>query len=494
MARPPALQPELDAVIIGAGFSGLGMAICLKQDAPQRQFMLFEKSAGVGGTWRENTYPGVACDVPSHLYSFSFDQKPDWSRMYAPGPEIWAYLEACADKHGVRPHLRFNMAVTGLTWEEAHGFWRVRLSTGENVTARSVVCGAGGLHVPAFPDAPGRERFAGPAMHTAQWRDDVDFAGKTVAVVGTGASAIQVVPEVAKTAAKVLVFQRTPPWILPKMDRPISGWERRLFAAFPPAQEAFRRFIYVMMELRALNFVKARPRGGLAERWALAHIAAQIKDPALRAKVTPDYVIGCKRILISNDYYPALAQPHVRLITEAVSEIAPEGLRTASGLHQADVIIWATGFKPFEVLTGIAVQGLNGRMLQDEWTARGPGTYLGITTEGFPNLFFLMGPNTGLGHNSMIYMIESQIAHVMAGLSAIENSAGVLEVRAEAQSAFGEEIAAQLKQSVWGSGCKSWYVTPDGRNFTTWPGFTFDYRRRAKQLDFERYRLRGAGQ
>jgi cation diffusion facilitator CzcD-associated flavoprotein CzcO len=436
----------------------------------------------------------VACDVPSHLYSFSFDQKPDWSRMYAPGGEIWAYLEDCAERHGVMPHLRFNSAVKELIWNEAHGHWRVGLASGEVFTARSVVCGAGGLHVPAFPDVPGREGFAGPAMHTAQWRDDVALTGKTVAVVGTGASAIQVLPELAKTAGKVLVFQRTPPWILPKMDRPMRAWEQRLFSAFPPAQEAFRRFIYLMMELRAINFVKARPRGGLAERWARGHIAAQIKDPALRAKVTPDYVIGCKRILISNDYYPALTQPHVSLITDAVTEVTPEGLKTAEGLHQADVIIWATGFKPFEVLSGLNVQGVGGRRLQEGWATKGPGTYLGITTVGFPNLFFLMGPNTGLGHNSMIYMIESQIAHAMAGLSAIENSAGVLEVREEAQAAFGAEIDARLKQSVWGSGCQSWYVAADGRNFTTWPGFTFEYRRRTKAIDWERYRLRGAGQ
>jgi cation diffusion facilitator CzcD-associated flavoprotein CzcO len=493
MASPPDTHPELDVAIIGAGFSGLGMAIQLKRQTPQRRFMVFEKAAGVGGTWRENTYPGVACDVPSHLYSFSFDQNPSWTKAYAPGAEIKAYLDACADRHSVREHLRFNTPVTSLQWDETIGLWRVGLSSGQTLTARAVVSGAGGLHVPAFPEVPGRDRFAGPTMHTAEWRDEIDLAGKTVAVVGSGASAIQVVPQIAKTAGHVLVFQRTPPWILPKMDRAMKPWEQKLFRTIPLAQEAYRRLIYLTMEIRALNFVKARPRGSLAERWALAHIASQIPDPALRSKVTPDYVIGCKRILISNDYYPALARPNVILINDGVTAVTETGLHTPSGSYPADVIVWATGFKPFAALDGMMVKGIGGRHLNAEWETRGPTTYLGITTAGFPNLFFLMGPNTGLGHNSMIYMIESQIAHVMAGLSAIENTRGVLEVKESAQAAFGHEVQDRLEQSVWGAGCKSWYVTPDGRNFTTWPGFTFEYRNRTKRLDWEHYRLRGAG-
>jgi cation diffusion facilitator CzcD-associated flavoprotein CzcO len=479
---------DLDVVIIGAGFSGLGMAIALQAQGG-RSFVVLEKGAGVGGTWRENTYPGCACDVPSHLYSYSFEPNPHWSRMFATQPEILAYLESCADRHGVRDRIRLNTAVTGLTWQPDAARWRVETADGRALTARVVVAGAGGLHVPAFPEAPGVDTFSGPAFHTAQWRSDVDLTGKRVAVVGTGASAIQVVPEIAKVAGRLTVFQRSPPWIMPKADRTMQSWEKRLFSALPGTQEALRRWIYLMLEVRALNFVKARPRGGIAERMARRHIAAQIADPALRAKVTPDYVVGCKRVLLSNDYYPALTQPNVSLVTEAVREVTPGGLVTADGVaHAADVIVWATGFKPFEVFSGIAVTGRDGRRLDAEWSDHGPQTLLGVSAAGFPNLFFLMGPNTGLGHNSMIFMIESQIAHVMDALAALDSTgAAAIEPRGDAQAAFADEIAERLRQSVWGSGCRSWYVGADGRNFTTWPGFTFEYRRRTKRISAEDY-------
>jgi cation diffusion facilitator CzcD-associated flavoprotein CzcO len=485
---------DFDVAIAGTGFSGLGMAIALKREA-KRSFVVFEKAASVGGTWRENDYPGCACDVPSHLYSFSFEQNPNWSRMFPTQPEIRAYLEATADKYRVRDNIRFNTAVTAARWDDAAQLWRVETSDGRVTTARVFVSGMGGLHVPQFPDLPGRESFAGASFHSAQWRHDVALEGKRVAIIGTGASAIQIAPAIAPKVAQLTLFQRTPPWVMPKMDPEIPEKRRAQFRRSPLRQRMFRRFIYAMMESRAPSFLSASKSGAQMTRMGKAHIASAIQDEALREKVTPSYRVGCKRILISNDYYPALARANVSVVTEPIAAIAPEGVVTADGAtHGADVIVYATGFKPMDVITNVAITGPGERSLNEEWRD-GPQAHWGIAVAGYPNFFLLMGPNTGLGHNSMVFMIESQIAYIMNALAELDaRGAASLEPLADAQRAFNEDIEAKLAKSVWGSGCKSWYLSPDGKNRTLWPGYTFEYRWKTRRIRPEDYAFTPAKQ
>jgi cation diffusion facilitator CzcD-associated flavoprotein CzcO len=478
---------DCEVAIIGAGFSGLGMAIALKRE-DARSFIVLEKADDVGGTWRENRYPGCACDVPSHLYSYSFEPNPDWSRMFSPQPEIWDYLRHCATKYAVSPHIRFNSDVARAAWDEPASLWRITTRDGRTLSARALVCGMGGLHVPAMPDIAGRDDFAGLAWHSARWRHDVDLAGQSVGVIGTGASAIQIVPAIARKVKSLALYQRTPAWIAPRLDRPIAAWEKRLFRALPFTQELWRRLIYLIMEARAAHFLKPRASGGLMERTARRHLERQIRDPELRAKLTPDYAIGCKRVLISNDFYPALRRANVELVTEPIEAIGPAGVRAGGAERAHDALIYATGFRPFDVLGDLTIQGEGGRSLNEDWAA-GPHAYLGMVAPGYPNLFFLMGPNTGLGHNSVIYMIESQIAFVTDYLRALDGRGLThLNLRRERHVQFNAELQEKLKRSVWGSGCRSWYLSADGLNRTIWPGRTFEYRaktRRIRMSDFE---------
>ncbi|WP_269716209.1 flavin-containing monooxygenase [Caulobacter sp. NIBR2454] len=477
-------KPDVDVAILGSGFSGLGMAIALLKDG-RRDFVILEKAASVGGTWRDNTYPGCACDVPSHLYSFSFEPNPEWSRMYPTQPEIRAYLERVADKYDLRPYLRFGKTVTDLTFDEAGGFWKVTSDDGQTLTARVVVSGTGGLSRPVLPSIKGMDSFKGKAFHSAWWDHDEDLTGKTVAVIGTGASAIQFVPQIAPKVKSLTLFQRTPPWIVPKLDRPMHGWEKALFKAAPVFQKLLRGFIYTRMESRAAAFVFKPEAMAKSEALARQYIDAVITDPALREKVTPNYRMGCKRILISNDYYPALNRENVALVTDGIAEITPSGVRTTDGIeHKADVIIYGTGFAATDALSPTQVHGRGGRHLNAEWAA-GAQAYLGVTVSGYPNFFMLMGPNTGLGHNSIVYMIESQIRHVMDGLRRMEAAgAAWMDPKREAQNQFNAFVQERVGKTVWNSGgCKSWYLTADGRNTTIWPGFTFDYRRRVKAVD-----------
>jgi cation diffusion facilitator CzcD-associated flavoprotein CzcO len=490
MADGSAFTPPgaaVDVAVLGAGFSGLGMAYHLKKEA-KRSFLVLEKAQDVGGTWRENSYPGCACDVASPLYSFSFAQNPNWSRMFSTQPEIWAYLRDFAVQNDLGAHIRFGAEVAGAQWDDTAGLWRIALRTGEIVSARVIASGMGGLHIPAFPEVQGVGRFAGPAFHSAQWRHDVDLTGKSVAVIGTGASAIQFVPQIQPTAAKIHLYQRTAPWILPKLDRPFAAWEKRLFAAAPVTQEALRRWVYLTNEIKAFAFIQQNPK--LIEKtqhMALEHLNAQIADPALRKRLTPDYAIGCKRVLISNDYYPAVAQPNVEIVTDPIREITADGVTTIDGTaRKADVLIYGTGFQPMNV--EIDFVGRDGRSLaQDAWKDR-PRAHLGLTVAGFPNLFFLMGPNTGLGHNSMVYMIESQIAFVIDALTQMDaRGARAIEVKGEAEAAFNTELQEKLSRTIWASGCRSWYVKVDGGNATTWPSFTFQYRKRTKAVPVSLY-------
>jgi cation diffusion facilitator CzcD-associated flavoprotein CzcO len=477
---------DTDVAIIGSGFSGLGMAIRLKQ-AGLNDFLVLERAGEVGGTWQANTYPGCACDVPSHLYSFSFALNPDWTQTYSTQPEIWDYLRRCADEFGVRPHVRVNTAVEAATWREDH--WELE-TTGGTVTARVLVAGMGPLTEPKIPAIPGLDDFPGPVFHSARWDHGSDLEGKRVASIGTGASAIQYVPAIQPEVARLHVFQRTPPWVLPHTNRPIRDWERRLFRAVPAVQRLLRAGIYAGREALVLGFVKHTGLMKVLERAARAHMARQIDDPELRAKVTPDYTIGCKRILPSNHWYPTLTKPNVELVTDGISEVRGNRIVTADGRErEVDAIVLGTGFEVTDIPAAHRVRGRGGTLLDDLWHGS-PRAHLGTSVAGFPNLFFLLGPNTGLGHSSMVYMIESQIAHVMAALEHMRaHGAETIEVTEQAQARSNAELERRLEGTVWNSGCASWYLDRTGRNATIWPDWTWRFRRRVAQLDPSEYRL-----
>lgn len=480
---PRGADTDVNVAIVGSGFSGLGMAIRLKQEG-RGSFLIFEKAPSIGGTWRDNHYPGCACDVPSHLYSFSFEQNPLWSRKYSPQAEIQQYLERCIDKYGLRRHVRLGTEVTRAEFDEEAALWRVTLGDGSVVTARHVVFGIGALSRPAYPKIDGIDHFRGRIFHSAEWDHGYDLDGKRVAVIGTGASAIQIVPQIASRVSKLSVFQRTPPWVLPKPDRSISRLEQRLFQAFPALQNLYRFGIYCTHELRVLGFAIHPSIMNAARALGHAQIRRQIRDPELRRKVTPQYMPGCKRVLIANDYYPALARSNVDLVTEAISRVTEKGIITADGReHELDAIVYGTGFRVTDLLTPLAVIGRGGTDLNEVWKDR-MQAYLGTAVSGFPNFYMLLGPNTGLGHSSMIYMIESQIEIVLRAMRAIERRGGrVAHVKAHAQERFNAELQPRLQRSIWASGCQSWYLDAAGHNATAWPGFTFEFRMRALAFD-----------
>ncbi|WP_018348114.1 flavin-containing monooxygenase [Longispora albida] len=464
-----------DVIIIGAGFAGLGMAIALKK-AGRDGFLLLEKAPDLGGTWRDNTYPGCACDIQSHMYSYSFEQNPSWTRMFPRQQEIWDYLRHCAGKYGITPHIRYGSEVREATWAGDH--WELVTTSGDRHTARAVVLGIGALHVPRYPEIKGLDSFGGRAFHSARWDNGLDLTGKRIAVIGTGASAVQFVPQIAKVAARVDVYQRTPPWVIPKPDRRLTRAEQAVFRALPAVQRLYRASIFWRLESRALGFVHPRLMGVAAAvaRW---HMRRQVKDPALRAELTPDYTIGCKRILISNDYYPALTRPNVSLITDEIREVTPDGIVT-DRLREADVIVYGTGFHVTDALDGQTITGPAGT-LGEAWRD-GMSAHLGISIAGFPNAFVLLGPNTGLGHNSVVYMIEQQVRYVMQALELLDR-ASAIEVRPEVQRRFAAEIQSRLDSAVWNTGCRSWYLDEHGVNRTIWPGFAWQYRNRVRRLD-----------
>ncbi|MGQ0530605.1 MAG: flavin-containing monooxygenase [Panacagrimonas sp.] len=479
---------HFDALIIGTGFAGLAMAIKLKQ-AGQNDFAVLERADEVGGTWRDNRYPGCACDVQSHLYSFSFEQNTDWTRMFAKQGEIWAYLRACSEKYGLGPHLRFGADVVGAAWDDAAQLWHLSTRDGRRFSSRVLISGMGALSNPAIPNIKGKDTFQGPQFHSAQWRDDVDLRGKRIAVIGTGASAIQFVPQIQKQAGRVDLYQRTPPWIVPKPDRAISAIERALFKRFPLLQNLYRKAIYWMLEARVLGFTVDPRLMKLFESVARLHIKRQIKDPALRAKLTPDYTIGCKRILISDDYYPALAQPNVEVISDGVREIRASSVVDSTGVErEVDVIIWGTGFQAADPVPRGVILGKNGIDILDAWS-QGAEAYKGTTMSGFPNLFFIVGPNTGLGHSSMVFMIESQVQYILQALETLRaRKAQTLEVKADALRRYNDTLQARIGKAVWNTGgCQSWYLDQNGRNVTLWPGATWQFRLQTRQFDGQHY-------
>jgi cation diffusion facilitator CzcD-associated flavoprotein CzcO len=489
------MRADYDVIIIGTGFAGIGMAIRLKE-AGIHNFVILEKDDGVGGTWRANQYPGAACDVQSHLYSFSFEPNPSWTRMFAPQGEILRYLEHCADKYGLKPHLRFHSEVKTGRFDEDSGLWRVTLQAGETLSARFVVTGTGGLSKPSYPDIKGLASFAGTVFHTARWQHDYDLRAKRVAVIGTGASAIQVVPAIVERVAKLKLFQRTPPWVMPKPDREIGPRERSLYARYPRLQRMQRKRLYWTLEARAVGFVVAPKIMTLVEQQGRDYLKERVKDPVLRRKLTPRYRIGCKRVLISNDYFEAVQHPNAELVTEGISEVRAHSVLTNDGReHEVDAIILATGFQAAEAVAPFELKGKGGLDLNEHWRA-GAEAYLGNTVAGFPNLFMIVGPNTGLGHSSMVFMIESQVQYTLEAIKlARAQKLQSIEVRREVQDHFNRDLQARMATTIWATGgCTSWYVTASGKNTTLWPGFTYDFRRRTQRFDAENYTLVGSAE
>jgi cation diffusion facilitator CzcD-associated flavoprotein CzcO len=477
---------EFGVAIVGTGFAGLGMAVRLLQSGV-RDLVVLERADDVGGTWRDNSYPGCTCDVPSHLYSFSFAPNPAWSRSFSPQAEILDYLRDCADRFGVRPYVRFGHEVRSARWDGAARRWRIATSQGE-IVARVLIAGMGPLSEPSVPDLPGLADFAGTTFHSARWDHDHDLTGERVAVIGTGASAIQFVPEIQPRVAGLTVFQRTAPWVVPRGDRTISDPEHWALRHVPGFQRAWRAAIYWGRETMVWAFMRPRIIRAL-QRVAGRHLARQVDDPALRAELTPDYTIGCKRILLSNDWYPALARPNVEVVGSDIAEIRPHAVVTADGAeHPADTIIFGTGFHVTDPPARDRLTGRDGVLLRDAWT-EGMQAYLGTAIAGFPNLFMLIGPNTGLGHSSMVFMIESQIAYVLDALRTMgERGLATVEVRPEVQAAFNADVQSQLVDSVWNAGgCRSWYLDDHGRNTTVWPGYTWRFRQRTRRFDLGSY-------
>jgi cation diffusion facilitator CzcD-associated flavoprotein CzcO len=481
----------LDVLIVGAGFSGICMGIKLLE-AGMKSFLIIEKSCEIGGTWWDNRYPGCACDIPSYLYSFSFAPSTEWTRMYPGQQEIHDYLKRCVERYGLAPYLRLNTRFQEAIWSESAGAWNVRAGNGMQIRARVLVSGMGALHVPRYPELPGLERFSGPAFHSSAWDHNVELDGKNVAVVGTGASAIQFVPQIAPRVGQLHLFQRTPPWIVPRLDFAFSEKWRRRFRSIPITRWALRQYIFWRQEIRVLGFLGNETFRKKVEAIALRHMSRRIKDPRLRAALTPNYQLGCKRVLVSDDYYPTLNRPNVELITEGIAEVCKHSIATRDGVKRpVDVLIYGTGFRATEPLIGCRIVGKGGVEIHDAWGKR-MTAYLGVTVNGFPNFFMLLGPNTGLGHNSVVLMIEAQVRYTMNCLKLMKHmKQHILEVRAEIQQRFVEEIYRRMSGTVWQSGgCKSWYQDQNTGEITTlWPGPVISYLRRMRSVSSSDYQL-----
>jgi cation diffusion facilitator CzcD-associated flavoprotein CzcO len=476
--------------IIGSGFGGLGTGIRLKREGIE-DFLILERAGDVGGTWRDNSYPGCACDVESHLYSLSFAPNPDWTDRYSRQPEIWAYLQRCARDHGLLPHVRFDHDVRSAAWDDEARRWSIETSRGA-LTAELLVMATGPLSAPAVPDLPGVERFQGRVFHSARWDHSFDLAGRRVAVVGTGASAIQFVPRIQPLVERLHLFQRTPAWVLPRPDKPIRPWQRRLFRRLPLLQRMLRLGIYSYRELSVVLFRHPWLMRRV-QRLARRNLETAIADPALRAKLTPRYTMGCKRVLLSSDYYPALARPNVELVTDGLAEVRQRSVVGGDGVERpVDAIILGTGFRVTDPPLSAHVRGRDGRTLREAWGGS-PRALWGATVAGFPNFFMLLGPNTGLGHSSVVYMSEGQIDHVMGALRHMRrHGVAALEPRPEAQAAFVANVDALMRGTVWtAGGCSSWYLDRTGRNSTLWPDFSWRFRCRAARFRPEQY-LMGA--
>ena len=459
-------------IIIGTGFGGLSMAINLKKAGVQ-DFIILERKETAGGTWRDNSYPGAACDVPARLYSLSAAPKTDWSRVYPTQPELKQYQEDVHAEFGLGKHTLFGHAVQKMAWQDDSKIWEVETDKG-TYTCNYLITANGGLSEPKDPEIKGLKTFKGKTFHSATWDHDYDLEGKRVAVIGTGASAIQFVPEVAHVAKRLDVYQRTPNWIIPRPDRAISRFEKVLLK-FPPYRQLMRLLVYLGHESRVFGIVINPFFMTLFQKVAERHIKRQVKDPELRAKVTPDYLIGCKRILISDEWYPTLCRDHVHLIDSGVSEIRENAVVDANGIERdVDVIIFGTGFHATENPIAGSIFGRDGRCLRDDWED-GEYAYLGVSVHGYPNLFMMAGPNTGTGHTSQIYLLERMSEYILKAIQPTLYNPCVLEVRKDVEDAWNEKLQKILAGSVWSTQCDSWYKHKSGKVTTMWPGFTFTY-------------------
>src|SRR6478672_5552556 len=479
-------------LVVGAGFAGLCAAIKLQEDR-ERDFLVIEKGADVGGTWRDNTYPGAACDVPSQLYSFSFAPNPDWSMSFSPQPEIHAYLRRVAEESGTLDRFRFGTTLESAAWDDEAQVWRGEVSdaTGRStLTSTTLVVGAGGLSEPRLPDIDGIDGFAGELFHSAAWDHSVDLAGRRVAVIGTGASAIQIIPEIQERVGHLDVYQRTAPYVLPRNDRRYGRLERLALRHVPGLQKLYRTAIYWGRETYVPGFT-LQPKLALpAKKMALANLAKGVPDPALREKLTPTFEIGCKRILISNTYYPALAADNVEVVTDRIAKVTGNAVVTEDGVERPiDVLIVATGFFTTELPITEHITGREGRTLAAQWRESGMAAYKGTTVPGFPNLFMLVGPNTGLGHSSMVFIIESQVEYLRDAIRTMDlHRYAAVEPTRPATDDWNADLQRRMERTVWSTGgCSSWYLDDHGRNTTLWPRSTFAFRKLLSAFDVAAY-------
>jgi len=500
--------------VVGSGFAGLGTAIALKRSG-RHDFVVLERASDVGGTWRDNSYPGCACDVPSHVYSFSFAPNPGWSRTFSPQEEIHAYLRRTAEQFGVLPQIRFGTELLDAQWLPDRQLWTLSTNNGD-LTADILVLGTGPLSEPTTPVLQGLSTFQGQTFHSATWDHGWSAEGRKVAVIGTGASAIQFVPYVARDAERLVLFQRTAPWVLPRWDRAITPRKQRMYARFPLLQKAVRTWIYWSRESHILAFRFSPSLMRLPERLARRNLERQVSDPVKRAKLTPHFTLGCKRVLLSNSYYRALAQPNADVVTDRIVEVVPCGIVTEASdgtrtTSDVDTIIFGTGFSVTDPPVAARVFA-GGRSLKEHWAAEGMQALHGTMVAGFPNLFFLAGPNTGLGHNSLVLMIEAQVGHLLQALDALDpgsgagrresrtgsdagsrsggnvGSIGALEPQADVQARYNARLQRALSKTVWNrGGCQSWYLDSEGRNTTLWPTFTFSFMRELARFDLAEY-------
>jgi len=487
-----ALPEDVAIAIVGAGFGGLGMAIRLKQQGVH-DFVVLERASDVGGTWLANTYPGCQCDVPSNLYSFSFAPNPDWTHSYPLQAQIQRYLRRCAERFGILGHTHLSCELQEAAWDSTSGRWQIETSSGR-LRAKVLVAAPGLLSEPVAPPIPGLDGFGGTVFHTARWDHRHDLTGERVALIGTGATAIQIGPQIRPKVARLHVFQRTPGWVLPHLDRAIPRSFRRLYARVPAIQRLARHGVYTMREALAAGMTHHLRLLSLVKLVARAHLRVQVRDPVMRAQLTPRYDVGCKRALLSNDWYPMLAGPNTELVTAPIAEVREHSIVTADGVERPiDSIILATGFRPTDPPIAYRLRGADGQLLADVWKGS-PQAYLGTAISGFPNLFLLYGPNLNLGHSSIVYMLESQIHYVQQAIALLRRAdVKALDVRPTVQRAYNEDIARRLSTTVWDTGgCASWYLDANGRNSTMWPDYTFRYRRRVDRFDVADYDIEHA--
>jgi len=465
----------LDVAIVGAGFGGIGLGIKLKQSGVTN-FKIFEQASDVGGVWRDNVYPGAACDVPSHLYSFSFEPNPEWKNMYGGQQEIYGYLQKCAKKYNLQEYTQYNTTISSAVFEEVEGIWLIKDTAGYTYKARTCVMAVGALNIPSKPDFKGLDDFKGKVMHTAEWDAEYDLINKKVAVVGTGASAIQVVPSIQPKVKSLTLFQRTPPWVLPKLNRKIVSAETALYTKLPFAQSLYRKIQYALFESFYPLFLWNTPVSKVLDAAGRSFINTQIRDEELRKKVTPNYRLGCKRVLLASNYYPALTQNNVDVVSCGIKEVNASGVVDSDGhQHDLDTIVLATGFKVPTSGAPFPITGKGGRTLSEDWKSLSEA-YKGITVCGYPNLLFVMGPNTGPGNTSVVFFIEAQLNYITQYIATLKNkSLRYMDLQSKTQVAFNKRIQKKMENTAWTSGCQSWYLTDDGKNSTLWPSFSVDY-------------------